>query len=647
MEKPKEIIFIRSERGVISNFRERIKPQLKEVGNLMENVKNNSNFVINEAVKSNPQISIEDNSMNNNNTYNTDNLKSMQINSNNTSSFYSKIDAIIQNKLTINPEPNDMLSNHENSFNNRSTSHHNLFSKVSKKKIQSARNELHANTTYTGNNSNNNNNNNPPSSSKTKEKVERNMLIQNLNGIINSNGSVSSLKHLINTSRSKYESINHAENRYDVTDDNIENDLICNDANLVDNIENFDIDVNEGFNTDEERLSTDHNYRVRSNIRQARGNGNGIGNNAQLSNSFTVKKKSDLVISYADSNLNAGGVSALSDNNMTEFYQKPSKVTKILIHNSDKKKNKGNLYLLQSTDRGAFDMNTLTKTIEKLGKFNPMFFSSGFKKKVIRSLSKTPKQNKPQVIGYSPRNNIQYVFNDGSNINITGNKQQMPNGNFIIKVKRKKSSNGNLNSIITSEMVNDENKTGNSKNSSISKENTNNKNIINRKSKTNEFEPDNICKISSKNGNNLHRYKDFVKGKIKSNTNTNSNSHTICSNVIASKSNTLYSVNSISSQKNKNNVSIHKASEEIGNKKRIIQKDYGNSNNSAKKTKNKSIDRRVLTNAQTKLCVDDLLSFKKSEKTRGSPTYVVNREKTMGNNEAKYSKTNFLNIKYV
>lgn len=342
-----------------------------------------------------------------------------------------------------------------------------------------------------------------------------------------------------------------------------------------------------------------------------------------MTNSFTTIKKQELaqtdlsnLVSYNNYNLSS------SSSNMNFSNNKEK-------HNSDQKTNKGNLYLYQTTERGV-DVNTLTRTIEKLGsKVNPVFFRSGFTQNVMRSVSKTPKQNKPKVLGCSPRNNIHYVYNEKDK------------SNNIIIIKSEKN--------LIRKRPQDDRK--NSKNSSLSKDKRNT--FTNYQS--NKTLEDDQVKIY-----NISKYKEYVKGKLKVGGGNSHNAMQIL-NIQNMQNLQTNSVNNSNNQfisaakqnpKNKANNNSYSKTDDL--KRKIIHKDStGNtvvnvkeSGSGSKKT-NKSIDRKIFenrTNAQTKISVDELLSFKKNEKNRSSPTHL--KEKVAS--EMKQStKTNFLNIKYV
>jgi hypothetical protein len=363
-----------------------------------------------------------------------------------------------------------------------------------------------------------------------------------------------------------------------------------------------------------------------------------------LSNSFAINKKKDLISTM--NLINIGGImdrdnlsnaSESNIHNKTLDKGRASNLTaNMLLNNSDKKSGNGNLYMYQSSERGGLDINNLTRTIEKLGrKVNPMLFKSGYKKNDQRSLSKTPKQNKAKVIGYSPRNNVHYLFNE---------KQSVPN-NIIIKVAQKKNINPRLSNNFV--IMKDDKKS--SKNSSLSKEGR----VININPNFNN----NHKTIDDEHNNSKHsshttnpKYKEF-KGKIR----VGSNNYIVAA-VKGSPNNpniqNLPQNANIIQIKSKNNISTSysKPGEEYAQKKRMIIKENRDNtrNQSSNKKPGKSIDRRVLTNAQTKLCVDDLLSFKKQDKSKNVTSNITtcNREKNQFNLEGKNTKTNFLNIKY-
>jgi hypothetical protein len=229
-------------------------------------------------------------------------------------------------------------------------------------------------------------------------------------------------------------------------------------------------------------------------------------------------------------------------------------------------------------------------------------------------------------------------------------KEKFTSGNNIIVKVNKKNQNikGSTNNLI---FLNEENRKNNnySKHSSQSKEKKiNNLNSAFQSLKTIEDENPNN---TSKNYSGSTKYKEF-KGKFR----VGSNNY-IVSAVKGVNANLMLSNTNLNQiNKNKNNTSYTKNDDNI--KKKVLQKEKEKERErtqSGNKKNNKSIDRRVLTNAQTKICVDDLLSFKKNEtKHRGSPH---NFQSTFQNNlqkekekiiqlDNKNTKSNFLNIKY-
>ncbi len=330
---------------------------------------------------------------------------------------------------------------------------------------------------------------------------------------------------------------------------------------------------------------------------------------------------------------NLSNASESNIHNKTLDKGRSSNLTANMFNNSDKKSGKGNLYMYQSSERGGLDINSLTRTIEKLGrKVNPMLFKSGYKNNQ-RSLSKTPKQNKANVIGYSPRNNVHYLFNE---------KQSIPN-NIIIKVAQKKNLNPRYSNNFV--IVKDDKKS--SKNSSLSKDGR----VVNLNPNFNNQKTIDDDHNNSKHSNHTHNpmYKEF-KGKIRVGSNNYIVAAVKSSNNNPNIQNLSGNSNAIQVKtKNNTSTSYSKPNEEYAQKKRMIVKDRDNyRNQSSNKKPNKSIDRRVLTNAQTKLCVDELLSFKKPDKSKATPSNLLtcNRERNQINSDNKNTKTNFLNIKY-
>jgi hypothetical protein len=185
-----------------------------------------------------------------------------------------------------------------------------------------------------------------------------------------------------------------------------------------------------------------------------------------------------------------------------------------------------------------------------------------------RNMTKTPKQNKPRVVAYSPRSNIGYYFNEKIANNIKDNKEVSRDNSFSKEGKhnfnsdekqvKKRKHNSYMNNLIISSTV----------------------------------------KLAADSSNNYNR-------------------------------------------------SI--------NDKKVLSSNILNSTIK----KNRSVDRRIFenkTNAQTKISVGELLSFKKNEKGRIVNTNTGVKEKNnstitnhhenaqLGNSKAK---SNFFNIKYV
>jgi hypothetical protein len=359
---------------------------------------------------------------------------------------------------------------------------------------------------------------------------------------------------------------------------------------------------------------------------------------ASLCNSFASNHKNEIPLKEHFVVDNVSNTSEHQNKTLDKIqHQKIANLTaNILYNHSDKKTPKGNMYVYQTSERGVLDLNSITKTIEKLANKNHNFSRSG-NKNTNRSLSKTPKNNKLKPNpGYSPRNNLYILNNEKSTSN-----------NIIIKVAQKKNRKIGTDQPQPLNFNLEEKK--NSKNSSLSKEKIN-YNLMGNIHKTLDL------KEGLKEVNNSHNYKEY-KGKIKIGTNNyivqavkhnpNNPNLTSLSN-IQNLHNIQQSQNinfNMASSKHKPNTSYSKQIDEVQQKRRIIQKDKDRNPSNPRKT-GKSIDRRVLTNAQTKISVDELLSFKKNDRSKGSPNHKDLKDKQQITTENKSTKANFLNIKY-
>jgi hypothetical protein len=225
-----------------------------------------------------------------------------------------------------------------------------------------------------------------------------------------------------------------------------------------------------------------------------------IKGDSSIYNSFSVNKKGDVIINYTMN----GGFGKI---------------------NTEKKKECAKTFF-QSTDRGIN-----IKKIEKIDRrVSPNIFNNPNPyKTAVRNISKTPKQNKPRVVAYSPRSNIGYYFNEKVNQLKDPQHQQhlsrdqsfsdlKPNfNNTDEKQIKKRKHNSYMNNLVVSSKPIE----GNSYNKSLLERKNNTNNSMKNRSVMFENKTNAQTKISV---SELLSFKKNDKGRIV-NTNTNLKSH--------------------------------------------------------------------------------------------------------------------------